>query len=68
MVDVHNLATGCVVTYDAASPEEAVERAYRQFTMGDQCWWNYAARPLSVALLRSERVVACGDWCARRMP
>ena len=61
-VTVVNLANPDSKLVYTCTPEEAVIAAYAQ-AHGDYCTWDYATR-YGHLVIRGERTVACGDFCA----
>lgn len=65
MIDVMNLCTAQVITYDTDDPIHAVKLAYVQYTQGNFSTWQYSAiLPTLNTYDGGGLTVCCGDWAA----
>lgn len=73
MIDVMNLCTAEIVTYDTNDPVEAVKLAFLQYDRHNFNTWQYAEiLPTLCYADNGKNTVSCGNWAAfkdgRRLP
>ena len=62
-IEVHDLCSDTIITYDGISPKQAVIAAHAQFECKDWNTWDYEKKYKAT---ETEKFVACGNYCAKK--